>query len=176
MGRPIDGGACHISLSGRVRKSLSTGGGVDRVVTRYANIQHIHLVSPSQRTCPWPLLPAPLSSPPPPLPPKRALAGDARRLRRKARSVAARIAPNDRGRAVIPAPPHHRYKSSGIRRDARRSDRPRGFVFRELSFLSAAFFYATPGVVPAARAMIANNRMYARDERSNLSNLPLGDR
>jgi len=66
MGRPIDGGACHISLSGRVRKSLSTGGGVDRVVTRYANIQHIHLVSPSQRTCPWPLLPAPLSSPPPP--------------------------------------------------------------------------------------------------------------
>lgn len=38
------GGACHISSSARVRKSLSTGGSVDRVVTRYGNIQHIHLV------------------------------------------------------------------------------------------------------------------------------------
>ncbi|KOC68733.1 Tyrosine-protein phosphatase Lar [Habropoda laboriosa] len=35
------GGACHISSSARVRKSLSTRGSVDRVVTRYGNI---HLV------------------------------------------------------------------------------------------------------------------------------------
>lgn len=38
-----------------MRKSLSTRGGVDRVVTRYANIQHIHLVC---REHTWP----PLSS------------------------------------------------------------------------------------------------------------------
>lgn len=44
------GGACHISSSTRVRKSLSTRGSVDRVVTRYGNIQHIHLVSREQRT------------------------------------------------------------------------------------------------------------------------------
>lgn len=36
-------------ISGRVRKSVSTGGSVDRVVTRYGNIQGIHLVFP--RTC-----------------------------------------------------------------------------------------------------------------------------
>lgn len=53
-GRRATSGACHISLSARVRKSLSTRGGVDRVVTRYANIQHIHLVC---REHTWPSLP-----------------------------------------------------------------------------------------------------------------------
>lgn len=48
--RAKPGGACHISSSARVRKSLSTRGSVDRVVTRYGNIQRIHLVR-RERTC-----------------------------------------------------------------------------------------------------------------------------